>query len=55
MICLICLCISQKHSSGSLVIKIDPGYQESAGITEQFMCVHFDYNPSWITDKTDIV
>lgn len=34
-----------KHSSGSLAIKIEPGYQETAGITEQFMRVHFDYNP----------
>ena len=35
----------QKHSSGSIAIKIEPGYQETAGITEQFVRAHFDYNP----------
>lgn len=35
----------QKHSSGSLAIKIEPGYQETAGITEQYVRAHFDYNP----------
>lgn len=44
-----CVCVfflfSQKLSSGSLVIKVEPGYYEVAGITELYMRVHFDYNP----------
>ena len=44
--CVVCVCVcAQKHSSGSLVIKIEPSFQETTGITEQFMRVHFDYNP----------
>lgn len=39
------LFLSQKHSSGSLVIKVEPGHQEMAGITELFVRAHFDYNP----------
>ena len=27
------------------MIKIEPGYQDTSGNTEQFMRVHFDYNP----------
>jgi len=34
-----------KLSSGSLVIKVEPGYYEVAGITELYMRAHFDYNP----------
>lgn len=26
-------------------MKIEPGYQETAGVTEQFVRAHFDYNP----------
>ncbi|XP_064389900.1 protein PALS2-like [Halichondria panicea] len=34
-----------KNSSGSLVIKVEPGYHEPAGLTELFVRAHFDYNP----------
>lgn len=37
--------VFQKNSSGSLVIKVEPGYHEPAGLTELFVRAHFDYNP----------
>ena len=41
------LCV-QQNSSGSVVIKVEPKFQENAGGTEFYLKSHFDYNP-----KTD--
>lgn len=34
-----------QNSSGSIVIKVEPHFQENAGATEVYMKAHFDYNP----------
>jgi guanylate kinase len=37
-----------KDSSGSIVIRVEPGFKEAAGITDIYMKSHFEYDP-----KTD--
>ncbi|CAI8042129.1 MAGUK p55 subfamily member 2, partial [Geodia barretti] len=34
-----------QNSSGSVVIKVEPRFQENAGATELYVRAHFDYNP----------
>lgn len=34
-----------KNSSGSLVMKVEPGYHDAVGMTELFVRAHFDYIP----------
>lgn len=34
-----------KNSSGSIVIRVEPGFKETVGLTDMYVKTHFDYNP----------